>query len=223
MRVWHAILGSTLVVLFCAGVMAQESPEATYAKLHSAVLTGNADAVMAFVAAPTKAELAAKPQAERDALIRSLAQASPKTYTITETTVAPDGNSVVLRATGISELQGRTEAYLSATFRKEGDAWKATTWSWSNQKPPPAPPKAVAPAASGTAAADAAGAEPPQAMQKVRMLPAAAAVAKPTPAPARAAAPVAESTKPSRAHLDARICLRQKSDRAAMACAEKYR
>lgn len=211
------------LVLTLASALAQESPEATYAKLHSAVLSGNAEAVMAYVAAPTKAELAAKPQAERDALIRSLAQASPKTYTITETTVAPDGNSVVLRGTGISEFQGRAESYLSATFRKEGDAWKATTWSWSNQKPPPAPPKAVAPAASATAAADAASAEPPQLMQKVRKLPAAAATAKPDPAPAPAAAPVAVPKKPSRAHLDARACLKLSSDKAIMACAEKYR
>lgn len=221
MKVWHAILGGTLMVLSCAGVMAQESPEATYAKLHSAVLSGNADAVMAFVAAPTRAELAAKPQAERDALIRSLAQASPKTYTITETTVAPDGNSVVLRGTGISEFQGRAESYLSATFRKEGDAWKATTWSWSNQKPPPAPPKAAAPAA----AADAAGAEAPpvtQVAQKVRRLPGVVAAAQPAPAvPAPAAAAVPK--QPSRAHLDARACLKLPSDKAIMACAAKYR
>lgn len=212
-----------ILVLTLASAFAQESPEATYAKLHSAVLTGNAEAVMAYVAASTKAELAAKPQAERDALIRSLALASPKTYSITETTVAPDGNSAVLRGTGISEFQGRAESYLSATFRKEGDAWKATTWGWSNQKPPPAPPKPVAAAASATAAADAAGAEPPPVTQKVRMLPAAAAAAKPAPVPARPAAAVAVPKQPSRAHLDARICLRQKTDRAAMACAEKYR
>jgi hypothetical protein len=104
--------------------MAQEDPEAVYAKLHRATLAGNADEVMTYVAAATKAELAAKPQAEREALMRALAQAAPKTYTITEKSIAPDGKSAVLRGTGVSEFQGRAEAYLSASFRKEGDAWQ---------------------------------------------------------------------------------------------------
>jgi hypothetical protein len=51
-------------------------------------------------------------------------------------------------------------------------------------------------------------------------LPATAAPAKPEVV---APAPVAVASKPSRAHLDARECLKQPTDKAIMACAEKYR
>lgn len=213
MQLRHALYGCALFILSCTGAVAQEDPEAVYAKLHSAALAGNAEQVMSFSTTAAKAELAAKPQAERDALIRGMAQALPKTYTITEKNIAPDGNSAVLLGTGVSEYQTRATAYLTASFRKEGEAWKVASWGWSNQKPPPAA-KPAAPAAA--APADAA-AESPEGTQIVRRLPAAAA--RPEGAPA----PVAAAPRPSRAHLDARICLRQATDKAVRACAEKYR
>lgn len=216
MQLRQALFGCALFILSCTGVMAQEDPEAVYAKLHRATLAGNAEEVLGYSTAATKAELAAKPQAERDTLIRAMAQALPRTYTITEKTIAPDGNSAVLRGTGLGASQPRAETYLTANFRKEGEAWKAANWSWSNQKPPPAA-KPAAPAAT-PAAADAA---PPQVVvtRKVGPLPAAAVPAKPEVAPAAAAA----AKRPSRAHLDARACLKLPTDKAIMACAEKFR
>lgn len=219
MRIWHALFGSTFFAFLCVGAMAQESPEATYARLHSAMLAGNADAVMAYVAASTRAELAAKPQTERESMIRTLAQVAPKTYLITEKIEAPDGNSVDLRGTGVSESQGRAEVYLLATFRKEGEAWKALAWSWSNQKPPPvAKPAAVA-------AKEAANEEPAPNVQTVRRLPGIVAPAKAAEpaAPAAARTPAAAPKRPSRAHLDARECLKLPTGKAIMACAEEYR
>lgn len=203
-----------LLLLTCASAFAQEDPEAVYAKLHSATLAGNTAEVLSYGTAAAQAELASKPQAEKDAMVKALAQVLPKTYTITEKTIAPDGNNAVLRGTGISEFQGRAESYLNAVFRKEGDAWKVATWGWSNQKPPP-----VAKPAAPAAAADA-GAASPQVVitRKAGPLPA-AAPAKPEAAPGA----VAAARRPSRAHLDARICLKQPTDRAIMACAEKYR
>ncbi len=205
-----------LLVLTSTSAFAQEDPEAVYAKLHSAMLAGNAGEVAGYSTAATKAELAAKPQAERDALIRGMAQAAPKTYTITEKSIAPDGNSATLRGAGVSEFQGRAEAYLTATFRKEGEAWKVASWTWSNQKPPPAAKPAL-PAAAKSAEE----AAPPQEVitRKVGPLPAAAAPAKAEVAPAA----VAVAKRPSRAHLDARECLKLPTDKAIMACAEKFR
>ena len=209
-----------LLVLTCASAFAQEDPEAVYAKLHSATLAGNTAEVLSYGTAATQAELASKPQAEKDAVVKALTQVLPKTYTITEKTIAPDGNSAVLRGTGISESMGRAEAYLDAVFRKEGDAWKVASWSWSNRKPPPIA-KPAAPVAAAAPAADAAAA-PPQVVitRTVGPLPAAAAApAKPEVVPA----PVAAAKRPSRAHLDARECLKLPTDKAIMACAEKFR
>jgi len=206
-----------LLALTAANAFAQEDPAAVYAKLHSATLAGNTAEVLSYGTAAAQAELAAKPQAEKDAVIKTLAQVLPKTYTITEKTIAPDGNSAVLRGTGISEFQGRAESYLNAVFKKEGDAWKVATWGWSNQKPPAAKP--AAPVAATAPAADAAA--PPQVIttQKVGPLPAAAGPAKPE----SAQAPMAAAKRPSRAHLDARECLKLPTDKAIMACAERFR
>lgn len=206
-----------LLVLTCASAFAQEDPAAVYAKLHSATLAGNTAEVLSYGTVAAQAELASKPQAEKDAVVKAMAQVLPRTYTITEKTIAPDGNSAVLRGTGISESMGRTESYLNAVFRKEGEAWKVATWAWSNQKPPPAAAKPAAPAAATAPAADAAAAQQQVVItRKVGPLPAAA---KPEAAPA----PVAAAQRPSRAHLDARECLKRPTDRAIMACAEKYR
>lgn len=205
-----------LLILTCTGALAQEDPEAVYAKLHRATLAGNTAEVLSYGTAAAQAEFTSKPQAEKDAVVKALAQVLPRTYTITEKTIAPDGNSAVLRGTGISEYQGRAESYLNAVFKKEGDAWKVSTWGWSNQKPPP---PAAKPAAAKAPAADA-DASSPQVIttRRVGPLPA-AAHAKSEVAPA----PVAAANRPSRAHLDARACLKLPTDKAIMACAEKYR
>lgn len=208
-----------LLMLTCASALAQEDPAAVYAKLHNATLAGNTAEVLSYGTAATQEELASKPQAEKDAVVKAMAQVLPKTYTITEKTIAPDGNSAVLRGTGISEFQGRAESYLNAIFKKEGDAWKVSTWSWSNQKPPPMAKPAV-PEAATEAAVDAAAASPQVVItRKAGPLPAVAVPAKPEVA----ANPVAAAKRPSRAHLDARECLKLPTDKAIMACAEKFR
>lgn len=216
MRLRHALYACALFVLSCAGASAQEDPEAVYAKLHRAMLAGNAEEVAGYSTAATRAELAAKPQAERNALMRAMAQAAPRTYTVTEKSIAPDGKSATLRGTGISEFQTRAEAYLTASFRKEGEAWKVASWAWSNQEPPP-----MAKPATPAAAKPAEPAAPPQVVVTRKLGPLPAAVAPDRTAAAAAA--VSATKRPSRAHLDARVCLRQRTDRAAMECAEKYR
>ncbi len=208
-----------LLALTCGSALAQEDPEALYARLHSATLAGNTAEVLGYGTAAAQAELAPKSQAEKDAVVKSLAQVLPRTYTITEKTIAPDGNSAVLRGAGINESRGRTEFYLNAEFKKEGNAWKVASWSWSNQKPPPSAAKPAVPAAATPPVADAAAA--PQQVVITRT-----AGPLPTAAPAKpevAPAPMAEAKRPSRAHLDTRICLKQPTDRAIMACAEKFR
>jgi hypothetical protein len=213
------VRGLALFLLTGTIAFAQEDPEALYAKMHGATLAGNTAEVLGYGTAAAQAELASKSQAEKDAVVRGLAQVLPRTYTITEKTVAPDGNSAVLRGTGISEARGRSELYLNAAFAKEGGAWKVASWSWSSQKPPPPAAKPAEPAAAAPAA-DAA-APTPQAVITLKAggpLPAAAAPAKPDAAPAPAPA-----IRPSRAHLDARECLKLTNDKAMMACAEKFR
>lgn len=217
-----AVFGLVLAVLGGTGALAQETPEAAYARLHAATLAGNIDAALGFVAAPMRAELLAKPQAEREGLFRSLAQAMPRTYRVTEK--SEEGVAAQLIAAGISEYQGgRTEAYLSASLRKEGEAWKVASWAWSSQKPPALAQKPAAPAVAAPAAA-----EPVQESKILRRMPGTDPNAPPAPAPAVAAKPAAApaattARASSRAGLDARACLKLPTDSAIRACAEKYR
>ena len=140
-----AVVGLALALL-SGGALAQETPEAAYAQLHAATLAGKIDAALGFVAGPLRADLAAKPQAEREGLFRTLAQTMPKTYRVLNKSV--DGDAAQLIATGVSEYQGgRTEAYLSASLRKEGETWKVASWVWSSQKPAALLPKPAAAAA----------------------------------------------------------------------------
>ena len=211
MKFWHALCGATLLALFCGGALAQEDPEAVYAKLHRAALAGKADEVVSYGTAAQRAELAKLPKEEREAVIGFLAKMLPATYTITEKTIAPDGNSAVLRGTGVVELIGKSDSYLLANFKKEGGAWKVEKWSWTGNKPPAAAAKPAAPAAAPSPQAVAA----PMAVVPEKL--AAARVATPA-----AAAPASPGRR-SRANEDARVCLKQPTDRAIMACAEKYR
>ena len=209
MKFWHALCG-TLLVLFCVGAVAQEDPEAVYAKLHRALLAGRTDEVLSYGTAAQQAELAKLPKEQKDATIGFMAKMLPATYTITEKTIAPDGNSAVLRGTGVVDFIGKADSYLLANFKKEGGVWKVDKSSWSSNKPP-----GVAATPAAVAAAQPLAVITPKAVS----LPATATPAKPELAPT----PVTVARKPSRAHLDARECLKQPTDKAIMACAEKFR
>lgn len=209
MKFWHVLCGGALFALSCAGAVAQDDPEAVYAKMHRATLAGKTDEVLSYGTAARQAELAKLPKEQKEAVIGFMAKMLPATYTITEKTIAPDGNSAILRGTGVIDLMGKADHYLLADFKKEGGVWKVEKSSWTNNKPPAAAAKPAVPAA------------PPRAVvrPKARSSPATATPAKPE----LALAPVTVARKPSRAHLDARECLKQPTDKAIMACAEKYR
>ena len=190
MTPWHAVISTAMMLaLLPAGALAQEDPEAIYAKLHSATLAGNSDEVLSYATARQKADLASKSKAEKDAVIQVLAKLMPRTYSITGKTIAPDGNSAVLRGSGVGELMGRTQMYLTANFLKEAGAWKVDQWQWTNDKPTaamnrPAPtPRPAAPAPQPKPVASVPAAKPTPA----KTAPAATAPATPAPAPDSAA------------------------------------
>lgn len=211
MKFWHAFCGGTLLAFFCAGAVAQEDPAAVYAKLHRATLAGKTDEVLSYATAAQQAELAKMPKEEKDAMIGFMSKMLPATYTITEKTIAPDGNSAVLRGTGVVDFIGKADSYLLVNFKKEGGVWKVDKSSWSNNKPPVAAAKPAAAAAAPSPQAAAA----PKAVVPVTLVAAPAATSS-------AEAPALPGRR-SRANEDARACLKQPTDKAVMACAEKYR
>lgn len=215
MTSWRALCGTILFGLFCTAATAQDDPEAVYGKMHRAALAGKSEEVISYGTKAQQADLASKSKAEKDAVIGFMAKMLPKTYTITEKTIAPDGQTALLRGTGVVELIGKSDSYLTANFKKEGAAWKVEKWGWSSDKP----------------AAAAAGGNKPA-------LPVAVKPAVPVPAPVAAPVPNVAATpptkaepvqavvapkRPSRSHLDARECLKQPSAQDIMVCAERFR
>jgi hypothetical protein len=219
MKLWHAICGAAAILaLLPAGALAQEDPEAVYARLHRASLAGNSAEVLSFATARQNADLASKSKAEKDAVIQFMAKLMPKTYSITGKTIAPDGNSAVLRGTGIGEFMGKSQMYLTANFVKEAGTWKVDQWGWTSDKP-------AAPAKP----------EPKPEAKMAELKPEPKAAPKPAPAPAkmekeavqqsetRPPASAAGTNKPSRANEDARECLKLSTDSEIMKCAGKFR
>jgi hypothetical protein len=191
------------VLLFAPlAAVAQEDPEAVYAKVHKAALAGNADEMISYASARQKADLGSKSKAEKDAVIGVMAKMFPKTYTVTGKNLA--GETAVLQGTGTGGI-GNSAMYLTANFVKEGGAWKIDQWGWSSDKPGPlaqAKPAAPSPAAK---------AEP---KAEVRTEAKAAAKAAPPPAAVRR----------TRANdRDARECLAWITTPEIARCAEKFR
>lgn len=137
-----------LLLLLPFSVLAQEAPEAVYARLHAAALAANSEAALAHATKPRQAELAGMSKAEKDAFFKMMSGLMPRTYTVTGKQVAPGGRAAVLRATGTGEFMGKQQMYAEIKFQMEGNTWKVDTWEWTSDAPkgPMVAPPAAAPA-----------------------------------------------------------------------------
>lgn len=158
-----AVAGSVLGMLIAAAALAADGPEAVYAKLHRATLQGDVQAVLDHATAARRAQMAPLPGKED--MVRMMAMSLPQTYSITSTTVSPNGRSALLRARGVHEKLGPAQATVQL-FREDGE-WKVDEWSWAElvaaEREPamvrvqasatPPPPKPAAPEEEKPAAA----------------------------------------------------------------------
>jgi hypothetical protein len=196
----RAVAAILLLVPFAA--LAQEDPEAVYAKMHKAALAGNSDEVISYASAKQKADLGSKTKAERDAVIGVMAKLIPKTYSVTGKNIS--GDTALLQGTGQGGI-GSSAMYLSASFVKEGGAWKVDQWGWSSDKPGPlaqAKPAARAPAVKAEAKAASARVE--------------------AAAPEKAAAKPAAARRTRDSDRDARECLNWITTPEITKCAQKF-
>jgi len=213
MNVHKAICGLVVLTFLPALALAQEDPEAVYAKLHKATLAAKADEVLSYASAKNKAELNAE-KGKAQAVIQFMSKLIPQSYTITERRI--EASTATLRGTGTGGL-GNSAMYLNADFVKEAGAWKVDQWGWSSDKPSP------------LAAAESRGGKPAPkgGVVAAPLAPGSAPVAPAAAEPARTPKPMAQAEqtprRPSRAHLDARECLGQPTAAAVARCAEKFR
>ena len=122
------------MALPCAGLAAEE-PEAVYAKLHRATLAGNVNEVLGHASAARRAEMAPLPGKED--MVRMMAAVMPKSYSITQKAITPDGRTALLQARGVHETLGPARATVQL-FKEQGE-WKVDEWSWSSLAPESGP------------------------------------------------------------------------------------
>ena len=191
-----------LLPLFAALIAlpaAAQAPEDTYSKLHAAVLSKNIKDVMRYATNARRAEVAADPSAE--ATIEAMAAMLPKTYTVTAKTVAPDGNSAQLRASGAPEVMGpRAPMVGTIELRRESGQWRVEQWSWSSER------QASTGQSAQPAQATSAAAKPAPEAAKPAAKPAAQAPKPPSDTLARASKPAPCVVKPVMSDADLRNC-----------------
>ena len=150
----------TLMLLLALpfAAMAQEDPEAVYSKMHKALLASNVDEALKYSTEARRKELSSLPQAQKVATVQLIAKMLPQTYSIAGTSIAPDGKTAELRASGQAPalMGGKPETnYGVILFVKEKNEWKVDKSEWSNTRPgnfglvmAQAKPGAAAPAAA---------------------------------------------------------------------------
>ena len=186
------LVAASFLLATASAAGAAEEPEAVFGKFHRALQSGNFADLMKYGTATGGAEMAKLPPDQRKAMLDMIKKLVPSSYTITGKEGSPDGNRMVLRATGtgMGLLSGKPETqYGMITLLKQGGEWKVDESKWDNTRP--AASAATAPAASTpTPAAVKAPAEPtPAVVKKAAPKPAAPAAAKAetpaAPAPAQ--------------------------------------
>jgi hypothetical protein len=141
----------------CAA-LAQNEPEAVYAKFHRAAVSGDVDEMGRHGHAPQRAEIASMSAAQKQATAKMMAVLLPRAYLLNSKSVAPNGQSARLIVSGSSALSfdGRPETlYGTIRMELENGEWKVGNMDWSNTRPAAftqAKPAAAAPAPKAPAA-----------------------------------------------------------------------
>jgi hypothetical protein len=111
----------TLGVAIATAALAQDPPEAVYAKFHRAGLAGDYDTMLKY-------GTAAEPTAERKRLLQVLARLLPRKYSVVEETVEEGGKRALLR------LRGTQPSVAGAiTLVKEKGEWKVDEANWGER------------------------------------------------------------------------------------------
>jgi hypothetical protein len=141
----------------CAA-LAQNEPEAVYAKFHRAAVSGDVDEMARYGHAPQRAEIASMSAAQKQATAKMMAVLLPRAYLLNSKTVAPNGQRARLIVSGASTFNpdGRPETlYGTIRMELENGEWKVGNMDWSNTRPAAftqAKPAAAAPASRAPAA-----------------------------------------------------------------------
>jgi hypothetical protein len=108
--------------------LAQDEPEAVYARFHRASLAADYDAMRKYESSAKANEMGPVPPGERKQILRILARLLPRSYAVVEKTVEEGAKRAVLRLRG-------TEPSISGTITlvKEKGEWKIDEANWGER------------------------------------------------------------------------------------------
>lgn len=131
-----AAFAAALCFLLPGPAVAQEKPEAVYAKFHRALLAGNIDDLNKYGTPEGGAELARMSPEQRREVTEMVKRMIPRSYTITSRQLSREGNRYTLTVTGTRPSPaGRKPEPQDGTIRlvKQGGVWKVDEANWGNE------------------------------------------------------------------------------------------
>jgi hypothetical protein len=108
--------------------LAQDPPEAVYARFHRAGLAADYDGMRKYESAAKASEMDPVPAGERRQMLKTLARLLPRSYSVVEKTVEEGATRAVLRLRG-------TQPAISGTITlvKEKGEWKVDDANWGGR------------------------------------------------------------------------------------------
>jgi len=121
--------------IMATSALAQDEPEAVYAKFHRAGLAADYDGMRTYECSAKANEMDPIPPGERKQILQALARLLPRTYSVVEKTVEEGGKSALLRLRGTQQdLDGKPRSVSGTiTFVKEKGEWKVDEANWGER------------------------------------------------------------------------------------------
>jgi hypothetical protein len=121
-------LAVALGLAIATPALAQDPPEAVYAKFHRAGLAADYEGMRQYESAEKAKEMDPIPPAQREPILEALARTLPRSYHVVEKTVEEGARRAVLRLRG-------TQPPISGTITlvKEKGEWKVDDANWGGR------------------------------------------------------------------------------------------
>ncbi|HEX2651670.1 MAG TPA: hypothetical protein VHN19_17205 [Burkholderiales bacterium] len=131
----NRIAGLGMAALIAAGgAQAWEEPDATFAKFHEAVKSGNAEEMVRLSTSARRGDMSSR----KDAELREAQAATPAAFALEQKTVSRDGQAakLYLSAPGDAFSPARAGAqYGIVRLALEAGEWRITGETWAREKP----------------------------------------------------------------------------------------
>ena len=129
------IVTVTLSLLGGYVAFAEDSPEQIYQKYTAAIKSKNLDEIKKYVSKQALDQMNADTPEMQKKMVEMMNAFMPKSVSVAEQTISPDGKTATLKLTGIGDMSGNDEMIGTVAMVKEDSGWKIDSENWSNKQP----------------------------------------------------------------------------------------